>query len=98
MAIIWSPRANANYRKQVQWLEENRDARTVLRYLREIATAIDRISSPDAVQYQAVADHPNTYCYRLNKFTALYYRISGENVEIITFFDTRQHPDSLKLP
>ena len=98
MAVIWSPRANADYRKQVKWLEENRDTRTVLRYLREVADAIDRISVPAAGQYQAVAGHPNTYRYRLNQFTALYYRISGGNVEIITFFDTRQNPDRLKLP
>ncbi|HEX8658641.1 MAG TPA: type II toxin-antitoxin system RelE/ParE family toxin [Hymenobacter sp.] len=97
MAIIWSPRASADYRKQVQWLEENRDSRTVLRYLHEVAAAIDRIALPGAVQYQAVAGHPNTYRYRLNQLTALYYRIAGENVEIITFFDTRQNPDSLKL-
>lgn len=94
--VVWSPQASDEYRRQVQWLEENRDARTVLQYLHEVATAIDRVAAP-TVRYQAVASHPGIYRYKLNAFTHLYYRLRNETVELIAFFDTRQNPDRLKL-
>ena len=49
-SVVWSPRASDQYRQQVQWLEANRDSRAVLRYLHEVATAIDRVATP-AVRY-----------------------------------------------
>ena len=94
--VVWSPQASDAYRKQVQWLEANRDSRAVLRYLHEVATAVDRVATP-AVRYQAVAGHSDIYRYKLNATTYLYYRIRNETVELLTLFDTRQNPDKLKL-
>ena len=94
--VMWSLRASDEYRRQVRWLEANRDARAVLRYLHEVATAVDRVAAP-AVRYQAVAGHSGIYRYKLNTSTYLYYRIRNETVELITLFDTRQNPNRLKL-
>ena len=96
MNVIWSPRANAAYRRQISWLETNQNAKAVLRYLHEVADAIDSISNPLA-RYRPVLDFPDTYQFPLNRHTILYYRIKGSNIRIVSIFDTRQDPDKRKL-
>ena len=96
--LIWSPRALREYRLQVRWLETNRDAQAVLRYMHEVADALDRISTPEQVLYHAAPGYPSLRYYPLNSVTNLYYRgANDEEVELVAFFDTRQNPNKLRL-
>lgn len=96
MNIIWSPRANVAYRQQINWLEANRNPKAVLRYLHEVADALDSISNPLA-RYRPVPGFPDTYQFPLNQHTVLYYRVKGNDIQIVSIFDTRQDPDKRDL-
>ena len=97
MNVIWSARANQEFTKQTQWLERNRGNKAVLKYFEEVETAIKRISAPDFVLYRAVAHNPGLHAYPLNRFTELYYRLRNRQVEVVSFFDTRQDPGKRRL-
>ncbi|HEX8506752.1 MAG TPA: type II toxin-antitoxin system RelE/ParE family toxin [Hymenobacter sp.] len=92
MNVIWSPRANREFIKQAQWLEQSRGNQAVLQYYDEVEKAIKRISMPDFVLYRAVANNPGLHCYPFNRFTELYYRLGAGQVELVCFFDNRQDP------
>jgi plasmid stabilization system protein ParE len=45
------------------------------------------------------SEHKNLYKCVVTKQTTFYYRVKAEQkeIEIITFIDSRQHPDKLKM-
>ena len=97
MEIIWSPRATAEFQERVRWLENNSGQSQVTRYLGEVMAALDRITNPLAA-YKLVKADPETRCYPVNKLVTLYYRpLKQQEIELVTFFDTRQDPSKLKL-
>ena len=97
MTIRWLPQAKADLIKQTAWLEENRGHSVVIKYFEQVYAAIERLSEGNLVLYRLYDATRNIrYCH-VNKHTLLYYRVLEESIERLTFFDTRQDPDKLRL-
>jgi plasmid stabilization system protein ParE len=98
MEIIWSPRAEADFSNDLNYLEENFGNKTASRYKQELIQALENISRIDLISYQLVDAEKGIHRYRINKNKNLYYRIVSENVlELIAFYSNRQDPDKLSL-
>ena len=97
MTVIWLPRAKAELRRQAKWLEENRGHRAVLTYFEQVHDAVERLRRGELVLYRLYDAARNIRYLPVNEQTNLYYRPSADFIELLTFFNTRQDPDKLKL-
>lgn len=97
MNIIWLPRAEADLFNQSAWLQENRSGKAALKYLAQVNDAIERISNGTLVLYRLHDADRNIRACRINAHLMLYYRPLPNAIELLTIFDTRQHPGKLKV-
>jgi len=97
LTIKWSNRANQDFRRQAKWLAAHRDEPAVTHYFEEVTAALDKLGKSSCVEYQLVDEAANIRKVRVGKQTDLYYRLAGDDLLLLTFFDTRQDPGKLKL-
>ncbi|MGI4870015.1 MAG: type II toxin-antitoxin system RelE/ParE family toxin [Janthinobacterium lividum] len=94
--LIWQPQAEESFRNQVEWLEANRDRKAVTHFLQEVAQALTQLRD-GLVSYRVIDVQRNIRSCPANKYMVLHHRPVAEGMELLTFFDTRQNPDKLKL-
>ncbi len=99
MEIIWSVRAENDYIKDLDYLEENYGNSAVLLYMEHLADALESIRAIDTAIYQLIDAQRNIRKYKVTKTKNLYYRIieSDNRLELIAFYSDKQDPDKLKL-
>lgn len=97
MTIIWLPQATKALAEQTKWLEENRGHRVVQRYFEQVHAAVERLRRGDLILYKLYDAKRNIRYCPVNRHTQLYYRPLEDAIELLTFFNTRQDPDKLKL-
>lgn len=97
LTIEWSDRANQDFRRQAKWLATNRGEPAVTRYFEDVTAALDKLAKSAGIEYQFVDELASVWKVRLGKQTDLYYRLTGDDILLLTLFDTRQDPDKLKL-
>lgn len=97
MTIKWSDRANQDFRRQANWLAANRGEPAVTRYFEDVTAALDKLAKSAGIEYQLVDEPASIRKVRVGKQTDLYHRLTGDEILLLTLFDTRQNPDKLKL-
>lgn len=78
-------------------MEEHTSKKAVIRYMAELAQAVEDISN-NTVAYQQIEGSKGIRRYKINKHTDLYYKeVTHTKIVLLTIFDTRQDPGKLKL-
>ncbi|MBC8112510.1 MAG: type II toxin-antitoxin system RelE/ParE family toxin [Verrucomicrobia bacterium] len=95
MEIIWSPRAESEFIKDIDYLGENYGRKTATRYMEQLTDAIEKISKIDMIAYQLVDAEKDIRKYKVNANKNLYYRLTENKLEIIAFYSDKQNPDTL---
>ena len=67
MEIIWSARAENDYIRDLDYLQENYGNHAVLLYMDQLADALESISAIDAAIYHLIDAERNIRKYRVNK-------------------------------
>lgn len=97
MKVFLSELAEAKLLKLSEYLLEHWNLKTRDKFISKLNEKIEQIANqPNSCSKSAEFD--NLYKCVVTKQTTFYYRILIEQkeIEIITVFDTRQHPDKLK--
>ena len=94
--IIWSPRSKLDYTKLIDYLIEEWGQQSSDNFKDRLREVLNRISENPAL-YQASKKKSNIRRCVVSKQTSLYYRVKKREIELITFFDTRQHPSKRNL-
>ncbi|EPR73101.1 hypothetical protein ADIWIN_1882 [Winogradskyella psychrotolerans RS-3] len=97
MKVFLSELAETKLLKLCEYLSENWNLKTRDKFITKLTEKIKQISiEPNSCQKSSEFD--NLYKCVVTKQTSFFYRIKEEKkeIEIITIFDTRQHPEKLK--
>lgn len=97
MKVFLSELAESKLLKLSEYLLENWNLKTRDSFILKLTEKIKQISiQPDSCPKSSKFD--NLYKCVVTKQTTFYYRVLAEQkeIEIVTIFDTRQHPDKLK--
>ena len=97
MKVFLSKLAETKLLKLSEYLLENWNLKTRDKFIEKLTEKIKQISiQPDSCPKSS--EFKNLYKCVVTKQTTFFYRINSEKkeIEIITIFDTRQHPDKLK--
>ena len=83
--------------KLSEYLLENWNLKTRDKFISKLTEKINQISLHPA-SCPVSSEFENLYKCVVTKQTTLYYRVNldKKEIEIITIFDTRQHPEKLK--
>ncbi|MCF6214508.1 MAG: type II toxin-antitoxin system RelE/ParE family toxin [Flavobacteriaceae bacterium] len=96
MSVFLSPQAQFNLEKLNDYLLENWNSKARDEFVAKLTSKFEQISHfPQSCVLSE--KHKGLYKCVLTKQTTFYYRITEKSeIEVITFFDTRQNPDNLK--
>lgn len=96
MKVFLSELAESKLSQLLDYLLQNWDYKIQQKFLKKITDKINQIvKHPESCSQSAV--QKGIFKCVVSKQTTFYYRINYQNqeIEIITFFDTRQNPDNL---
>lgn len=94
--IDWSDEASANLDSIVEYLQNSWTDREISRFVKKLDKRIDLLSkNPHA--YPVVDRRINIRRSVLSKQTTIYYEVKTDAVVILSLFDNRKDPDSLKI-
>ncbi|MCU0352487.1 MAG: type II toxin-antitoxin system RelE/ParE family toxin [Cytophagales bacterium] len=96
MEIVWSPRAEADFLRDIAFLEENYGRKVAADYMAQVMNTLEKITN-EFVAYQLVDETKNIRRCKINKHKHLYYRPFEDRVELVAFFGSKQNPDNLNL-
>ncbi|AXP82654.1 Plasmid stabilization system protein [Mariniflexile rhizosphaerae] len=97
MKIFLSELAESKLLKLSEYLLENWDLKTRDKFIAKLTEKVNLVSSQPKSCTKS-SEIEGLYKCVVTKHTTFYYRILAEQqeIEIITIFDTRQHPEKLK--
>lgn len=94
--VVWSDEASKNVDAILAYLEREWDRKTANDFLGELLKRVGLIvRQPEA--FQKSESVKNARRSVLNKQITIYYRVDGQEVEILFLFDNRQDPEYLNL-
>ncbi|MFZ5551904.1 MAG: type II toxin-antitoxin system RelE/ParE family toxin [Bacteroidota bacterium] len=93
--IVWSPKARASFDKVISYLQQKWTEREVRNFVKKSHHLLFLISR-DKIKFRK-SERKNIYEVPVTKHNLLLYRIKDSNIEILLFFDTRQHPKKKKV-
>jgi plasmid stabilization system protein ParE len=96
MKVTISERAEKNLEQIFLFIEENFSTSACNKFKRKLIKVVNIISSNPLV-FPASGIKPEVRKCVVTKQTILYYKITHEEIQIITFQDTRQDPKKLKI-
>lgn len=94
--VKWTKEAIVTFNQNLDYLSKGWNLSTINTFLDRVDEVIEHISlNPDIYPVYRSSDSIRR-CV-LNKHITLFYRVKGESIDIITFWNTHQNPDNLKL-
>jgi len=95
LKIQWTKRAAQSFDKIVNYIEEHWSLTSARNFVQKTNNLIAQIAeNPDMCQHIEGKDlKKGVISYQ----TALYYRVKNDAIHLITFWDNRRDPKSLKL-
>ncbi len=94
--IIWSDEALTNLDAILKYLEIYWTEKEIKRFLNNLDKRIKLISLNPLI-FPSTLRSNNIRKSVLSKQTSIFYRVSKDQIEIISIFDTRQNPDKLHI-
>ncbi len=95
-SIVWSGRALKDLDRISKYLEENWTEKEISTFINKLFKRLNLISFFPKL-FSKSRLKKNVRRSVLTKQVIIYYSIKNNVVEIITLFDSRQHPSKLKL-
>jgi plasmid stabilization system protein ParE len=94
--IVFSTRARLKLEQLLDYLETEWSVKVKLSFIAKLDNALLQISKmPESCPLSK--KKKGVHKCVVNRQTSLYYRISKNEIEIITFFDNRQKPSKLDI-
>jgi plasmid stabilization system protein ParE len=88
--IIWTPQAEKSFKQIIDYLEENWTKKEVLNFIKATEDTITYIAKNPKMFRQSFRE--NLFEAIVTKHNLLIFNIKDTTIDIITFWDTRQHP------
>lgn len=89
--IVWLPRAEKRFEQIISYLNQHWTEKEIIDFIRRAEAIIHIISiNPKAFRYSA---QKRIFEAVVTKHNLLLYRKKGNTIELLTFFDVRQHPN-----
>lgn len=95
-SIKWSPRAVNDISNQLDFIEKKWNRDVVNNFLDRIEEVLEVIADNPEL-YPKIHKKKNIYRCVVNSHLVLYYRFSGEQIELVTFWNTSQNPENLAI-
>lgn len=90
MKVVWMPTAEMRFQKIVEYLIENWGENEIKYFVQKTEITIELISKFPRLFRKS--KRKNIYEAVITKHNLMIYQIARNQIEILTFFDTRQHP------
>ncbi|MBL7689973.1 MAG: type II toxin-antitoxin system RelE/ParE family toxin [Flavipsychrobacter sp.] len=88
--IVWLPKAEQRFDEIISWLQAHWSDSEIIDFLYRVEEVLELIAeNPELYRRSEKADIHEAI---VTKHNLLLYRKKGKTVELLTFFDTRQHP------
>ena len=94
--ILWTDNALKELEKTIEYLEENWTDKELRNLAESLEETISLISQNPQI-FQASEKKKDIRRAVILSFNTLYYRVSEDKVEILSFFGNRQNPKKRKL-
>ena len=91
--ILWTTNALNDLEKTIEYLENNFSEKEIKKLAQKIENTAELISQNPNIFPQS----KNIYKAVILKFNSMYYRVKGDDVEILSFFSNRQNPQKRKI-
>ena len=88
--IIWTPQAEKSFKNIIDYLEENWTKKEVLNFIEATENTIRHISRNPKMFRKSFRE--NLYEAVVTRHNLLIFLIKDTTIDIIIFWDTRQHP------
>ena len=98
MEIIWSAKARITYFNVLDYLAKNWNKREIIAFTQKTEAIILAIQKNPGI-YATSSKHKNIRKAIIDKNNSFFYQVDKKNEKIflLTFFDNRQNPASLKI-
>lgn len=93
--ILWTDHALGELEKTIEYLEKNFPRSQLEKLSQKIESIVNLISQNP--QLFSKSDKKGVYRVTILKFNTMYYRVQGDNIEILSFFSNRQDPKKMKV-
>ncbi|MCF0056730.1 type II toxin-antitoxin system RelE/ParE family toxin [Dyadobacter sp. CY356] len=93
--IIWSPKALNNFHDILDYLEENWNDAVIRDFVYKTESIIQQVSEYPK-SFRQVSLNNSVREGVITKHNLLLYRIQKDQIFLLAFFDTRQHPKKKK--
>ena len=94
--IVWTEHAISELKETIEYLETNWTERELRNFSAKLDHTIELISKAPELFPSSVEKFGIRKAV-VEKYNNLYYRVNNKNVEIISLFSNRQHPNKKKL-
>ena len=91
LEIIWSPRSRKNFASVITYLEKNWTEKEIKNFVKQVAKTLSLVSQSPYL-YKPLSGKETIREAVVTKHNLLIYRIENNKIELLTIFDTRQHP------
>lgn len=95
-SIQWSPRAESDYAKLLEYLIEEWGKKSAIDFSLKLEQTLQNIVEMPTL-FPSTNKRQNIRRCVITNQTTLYYRVRQSSIELITLFDTRRHPSKRKL-
>ncbi len=98
MKVIWSAKARITYFKVLDYLDKNWNKKEIIQFSRRTDVVIQAIKKNPGI-FALSTKHRNIRRALIDKNNSFFYQVDKRNnkIYLLTFFDNRQNPESLKL-
>jgi plasmid stabilization system protein ParE len=93
--LYWSKEAQNNLNSIISYLQSNWSEKEIRKFTGRLEKILELISENPKLFPPSIL-HPTIHRAIITKHNSLYYRMSKDDIEIITIFDNRQDPDKLR--
>ena len=94
--IIWTDHALDELRQTISYLEQNFSDREIERLANQIESTLALIATQPAI-FPESQRRVGVRRVVILRFNSLYYRVNGQQIEILSFFSNRQDPKKIKF-
>lgn len=98
MEVIWSAKARITFFMVLDYLEKNWSKKEIIQFNRKTEIVIQAIQKNPGI-FACSAKHKNIRRAIIDKNNSFFYQVDKNNrkIYLLTFFDNRLNPESLKL-
>ena len=91
MKIKWTKNAKKSFDKTIEFLQEEWSINSAIKFVRKVNKFIDNVKTQPKIGRPEIVK-TNLRSFVISRQITVFYRIKGNTIVLLNFFDTRQHP------